>query len=1630
MSWTYSEGATPSSDNPYVVAVRTGRRADTGNPYTVTAATENDATENDAMETTLLQSSDPFTLTTASMLVEANIIEPHQFEQAEYLLKNISDAKKRLEEITTSLSSAMQRHLVGQDPATDFQVMTLYEHLVKYKQGQLDLSYNTASVAEINRDIAAIAKIDVKEMVELLRDICRGEIWLDDSISDFDKVKQCYTMLQNHMNKNDFRTLNAEETQRDYNAQLKIYNQKSKAFEKLDEQIFQNLLVIAARLWDREIVETSAPEPKKGNQLTQKLKQSWASMDDLIESIKSHAGLYTGNIEDCVVQKFFQEHGGDDATPYEPCKKNHKKARGDRLTGNEHIPQLKLELSLRIAILEYLQTCYDTRRKTESSFTMDKQLENTVIVYVGSHHSHEDMKRSQIHMLLDQFPLVKFVLVDYDQRSLWMHEAIHADHQSRVHVVTCKFSETIAENVGKYLDSNQLDILFLSDIRSDLNLNAIQNHTRMLACCLAQAKMCTDDDNHRDLLLHDAAQFALNLVELQLERESTVARDDNQQAFWLSKMKCMARLKFTMPYKINAANVFFKADETIQDIEKKFPVPFGNCFLTLQPFSGNSTEINTIIKPGKMRKSMDWNEDKLKKFVELFRASPYYTEKTTYGRHNRMEGGDLKIHGYIFPKKPLPLENSQDEEYTLQEWDEKIEMLNVSGKRNILIPFADAMFNNFKAKITDGNLRNKCRPVHELDAYHTLKVKHDKTYLQNYADRTAFHALKELDRRAQEPVVQVLNDFVSNLQVDEEMESHFKQNMFSAGRGGQRMQLIQVPVNKFMECRLDDFVVDTMSNIAETLANAAKYYLAIIIDPNRSRKAKGGLDIKHPFGVPVDMQYFKVVILAHFQRLQLKVKLEDKDKQTDLKSLSTMIYISLAKHTRLDKGFMPREKPLPRQEYDSLTEDEKTKQMQKDKEHQERREKWFASTKDYHEMLPMWLCCKVCYILTHLFDLNTNGLREMCLEKLANVYMQAVQNQCQEELDRIKEKMEKKRKHEMQAITRGEMSSGPFYQTLSIMPYTVSIFHIANNDTREGITLTRSYHIEMFPFLMTFGPKTSVDVWKQYNFFIDGWKIRLNDKSVLQNAEMGQRQVIETVSEHNVFDWPNRRSLFLCLCERGVYRVVEYILQQVKREIATSLQQHNVNPDIVDDLVQWNLSDYIDMKGQYKSVLQTCLQSAAFYGHYEVVNVLLNEYSWFSSTQCRKFYDYTGTYTILQDMDLILNSKDFKSDRTDLDLKIHAPYPRETRLISSTDFRKIRNRLMEYFRKQRHTNLRATVTSDVYRANIEYREKLRTPKPREEKPPMDENIILFDLENDLASLTPVQIQRASSLFTGVTCPVKISSKLWKLVSADAVALYSLTPAICAEETCTYLHESIDLIQRQVDGPHEKWTILDMTAGAGGDTSAFMYTRHFKEIYAIEISKARFGILKNVMQVYRENFVQASDVKVNLINGNSFDLICVNRQEQVTSSLVEKNGRIQQTRTPLAKLRNEVQVVFIDPPWGGKDYLLNSMMNDFNLFSSIKVTTTDGKEHEECKDGKSLREVVTGIIAKCNALRIIFIKLPQNLIQSRALEFSNVLASESMANGWQFKKIVYGQNSMLQGFSLLQFGRRTDPPFVP
>jgi len=182
-----------------------------------------------------------------------------------------------------------------------------------------------------------------------------------------------------------------------------------------------------------------------------------------------------------------------------------------------------------------------------------------------------------------------------------------------------------------------------------------------------------------------------------------------------------------------------------------------------------------------------------------------------------------------------------------------------------------------------------------------------------------------------------------------------------------------------------------------------------------------------------------------------------------------------------------------------------------------------------------------------------------------------------------------------------------------------------------------------------------------------------------------------------------------------------------------------------------------------------------------------------------------------------------------------------------------------------------------------------------------------------------------------------------LIQYDNEGLRFVTYASTARDIAEFVYQLIS---------NGEISIIDMTAGLGGDTLAYgLYTGDkVKKIYAIELDKFRYKCLQNNVKVYD------LQQKITCVNMNAFDFV-----------------------TKSVKFLKTKNIIFsLDPPWGGDDYLKNSEILDLWLYN----------EHNEKISIYNIIDNIRELYKDFNI--IIVLKLPNNF------KFSDDIIS---SHGW-------------------------------
>ena len=142
------------------------------------------------------------------------------------------------------------------------------------------------------------------------------------------------------------------------------------------------------------------------------------------------------------------------------------------------------------------------------------------------------------------------------------------------------------------------------------------------------------------------------------------------------------------------------------------------------------------------------------------------------------------------------------------------------------------------------------------------------------------------------------------------------------------------------------------------------------------------------------------------------------------------------------------------------------------------------------------------------------------------------------------------------------------------------------------------------------------------------------------------------------------------------------------------------------------------------------------------------------------------------------------------------------------------------------------------------------------------------------------------------------------IQTDEEGLFSVSSKNVSKFICNIIKKYL----RTTD--YKDITITDATAGIGGNTISFM--SNYGKVNAVEINKTRFNCLKNNVNLYftRDN------LNVEFINQDYLEIY--------------------------KKL--EQDIIFFDPPWGGKDYKSNDNINLFLSNNNIISICNDLKDY--------------------------------------------------------------------------------------
>lgn len=154
--------------------------------------------------------------------------------------------------------------------------------------------------------------------------------------------------------------------------------------------------------------------------------------------------------------------------------------------------------------------------------------------------------------------------------------------------------------------------------------------------------------------------------------------------------------------------------------------------------------------------------------------------------------------------------------------------------------------------------------------------------------------------------------------------------------------------------------------------------------------------------------------------------------------------------------------------------------------------------------------------------------------------------------------------------------------------------------------------------------------------------------------------------------------------------------------------------------------------------------------------------------------------------------------------------------------------------------------------------------------------------------------------------------------SDDVGLYSLTKYTQAQHITGQLCKLCNLNKNSI--------ILDTCACVGGNIISF--AQRFKQCICLEIDKSRYNLLVNNTKYFN--------------NVISYNMDCLVYIKNIINALLEEKKLKKENNKIINVSKNyKYDLVFIDPPWGGKEYKQNKIMSlyidDININKFIELS---------------------------------------------------------------------------------------------
>ncbi|GBG29147.1 Trimethylguanosine synthase [Hondaea fermentalgiana] len=165
------------------------------------------------------------------------------------------------------------------------------------------------------------------------------------------------------------------------------------------------------------------------------------------------------------------------------------------------------------------------------------------------------------------------------------------------------------------------------------------------------------------------------------------------------------------------------------------------------------------------------------------------------------------------------------------------------------------------------------------------------------------------------------------------------------------------------------------------------------------------------------------------------------------------------------------------------------------------------------------------------------------------------------------------------------------------------------------------------------------------------------------------------------------------------------------------------------------------------------------------------------------------------------------------------------------------------------------------------------------------------------------------------------NRLWGYLSPDYMSAIQMDEVATFSVTGMKIAETISQALRSLDGITEDSIITDATACVGGNAISFL--RYFRVVNAIELDEARCGMLKHNLDLCleHERLTTLSGHRFIKMGGEKDDAAEARAADRPPEELPPIIGKLNIYKGDCLQVCPQIRqdLLFLDPPWGGKQY---------------------------------------------------------------------------------------------------------------